>query len=297
MDKQKYQDEYLKAFNGEEEEAMMPSDDAAEGATEATGTAVTIDAEQAVADAAEENGILPAEGLPVDGVLPEEEAPMEPMGEPVSEESQMEADEEMSPEDIQRQKSWEGRLRKREEELAAREAAAANAPAVSGDAAAAIAQLTEDFGAEFVKMIVAIAAGEAKKVADENVGGVAGTIDQLIADTRAAFNTMHYAAIADAHEDFMEVAESPKFKEWLESMPDDQRLEKEAVIQGGTAGKVIKLLNEYKDWCKQKDGAQAESDDYALDAASGVRSSSPVSLPSKANRSPEDEYLAAWNSM
>ena len=53
MDKQKYQDEYLKAFNGEEEEAMTPSDDAAEGATEATGTAVTIDAEQAVADAAE----------------------------------------------------------------------------------------------------------------------------------------------------------------------------------------------------------------------------------------------------
>lgn len=292
MDKQKYQDEYLKAFNGEEKPAMV-SDDAAEGATEAAGTAVVMDAEQAVADAAEENGIIPAEGLPTEGVLPEEEAPMEPMGDPEA----MEPGEEMSPEDIQRQKSWEGRLRKREEELAAREAAAANPPAVSGDAAAAIAQLTEDFGAEFVKMIVAIAAGEAKKVADENVGGVAGTIDQLIADTRAAFNTMHYAAIADAHEDFMEVAESPKFKEWLESMPDDQRLEKEAVIQGGTAGKVIKLLNEYKDWCKQKDGAQAESDDYALDAASGVRSSSPVSLPSKANRNPEDEYLAAWNSM
>lgn len=293
MDKQKYQDEYLKAFNGEEEEAMMPSDDAAEGATKSTGTAVTIDAEQAVADAAEENGILPAEGLPTEGVLPEEEAPMEPMGDPEA----MEPGEEMSPEDIQRQKSWEGRLRKREEELAAREAATANAPAVSGDAAAAIAQLTEDFGAEFVKMIVAIAAGEASKVAAENVGGVSGTIDQLIADTRAAFTTMHYAAIADAHEDFMEVAESPKFKEWLESMPDDQRLEKEAVIQGGTAGKVIKLLNEYKDWCKQKDGAQAESDDYALDAASGVRSSSPVSLPSKAKRNPEEEYLAAWNSI
>lgn len=289
MDKQKYQDEYLKAFNGEEKPAMV-SDDAAEGAAEAAGTAVVMDAEQAVADAAEENGILPAEGLPVDGVLPEEEAPMEPMGEEME-------DGAMSPEDIQRQKSWEGRLRKREEELAAREAAAANAPAVSGDAAAAIAQLTEDFGAEFVKMIVAIAAGEANKVAAENVGGVSGTIDQLIADTRAAFTTMHYAAIADAHEDFMEVAESPKFKEWLESMPDDQRLEKEAVIQGGTAGKVIKLLNEYKDWCKQKDGAQAESDDYALDAASGVRSSSPVSLPSKANRNPEEEYLAAWNSM
>lgn len=289
MDKN-YQDEYLKAFNGEEEEAMTVSDDAAEGATKSTGTAVTIDAEQAVADAAEENGILPAEGLPTEGVLPEEETPMEPMGEEME-------DGAMSPEDIQRQKSWEGRLRKREEELAAREAATANAPAVSGDAAAAIAQLTEDFGAEFVKMIVAIAAGEASKVAAENVGGVSGTIDQLIADTRAAFTTMHYAAIADAHEDFMEVADSPKFKEWLESMPDDKRLEKESVIQGGTAGKVIKLLNEYKDWCKQKDGAQAESDDYALDAASGVRSSSPVSLPSKANRSPDDEYLAAWNSM
>ena len=289
MDK-KYQDEYLKAFNGEEEAAMMPSDDAAEGATEATGTAVTIDAEQAVADAAEENGIeMPGEGLPTEGVLPEEETPMEPMGEPVGEE--------MSPEDIQRQKSWEGRLRKREEELAAREAATANAPAVSGDAAAAIAQLTEDFGAEFVKMIVAIAAGEANKVAAENVGGVSQTIDNLIADMQSAFRSMHYSAIADAHSDFMDVAQGPKFVEWLESLPDEQRVQNEMIVDGGTAGQVIKLLNEYKDWCKQKDGAQAESDDYALDAASGVRSSSPVSLPSKANRNPDDEYLAAWNSM
>lgn len=288
MDK-KFKDEYLKAFNGEEEEAMMVSDDAAEGATESTGTAVTIDAEQAVADAAEENGILPAEGLPTEGVLPEEEAPMEPMGEP--------AGEEMSPEDIQRQKSWEGRLRKREEELAAREAATANAPAASGDAAAAIAQLTEDFGAEFVKMIVAIAAGEANKVAAENVGGVSQTIDNLISDMQTAFRSMHYSAIADAHSDFMEVAQSPKFVEWLESLPDEQRAQKEMIVDGGTAGQVIKMLSEYKDWCKKKDGAQAESDDYALDAASGVRSSSPVSLPSKANRNPDDEYLAAWNSL
>lgn len=280
-----YQDEYLKAFN--DEEAITVSDDAAEGATKSTGTAVTIDAEQAVADAAEENGILPAEGLPTEGVLPEEE---EPIGEEME-------DGAMSPEDIQRQKSWEGRLRKREEELAAREAATANAPAVSGDAAAAIAQLTEDFGAEFVKMIVAIAAGEANKVAAENVGGVSQTIDNLITDMQTAFRSMHYSAIADAHSDFMEVAQGPKFIEWLESLPDEQRVQKEAIVDGGTAGQVIKLLNEYKDWCKQKDGAQAESDDYALDAASGVRSSSPVSLPSKANRSPDDEYLAAWNSM
>lgn len=296
MDK-KFQDEYLKAFNGEEEEAMMVSDDAAEGATEATGTAVKIDAEKAVADAAEENGILPAEGLPTEGVLPEKEVPMEPMGEPAGEEGPAMEDGEMSPEDIQRQKSWEGRLRKREEELAAREAAASNAPAVSGDAAAAIAQLTEDFGAEFVKMIVAIAAGEANKVAAENVGGVSQTIDNLISDMQTAFRSMHYSAIADAHSDFMEVAQSPKFVEWLESLPDEQRVQKEAIVEGGTAGQVIKLLNEYKDWCKQKDGAQAESDDYALDAASGVRSSSPVSLPSKANLNPDDEYLAAWNSM
>ena len=36
-----YQDEYLKAFN--DEEAITVSDDAAEGATKSTGTAVTID--------------------------------------------------------------------------------------------------------------------------------------------------------------------------------------------------------------------------------------------------------------
>ena len=301
----KDQDEYSKAFNGED---LAATDDAAEGATEAPAVAVVMDAEQAVEDAAADLGEAeaPAEDPGQMDMLAEGGADMPAEAAPAAdvEADSMAADEQISPEDVQRQKSWEGRLRKREEELAAREAALQTPaePVVDDAEIAEIKQrLADDFGDELVDMIGKLVSYEARKLAEqgvtEKIGGVSAMIDQVINDTKQAFQNMHYSAIADAHEDFMEIAESPKFTEWLGQMPEELRQKAEMTVQSGSAGQIIKLLNEYKAYCKAKDDGAMDDTELALDAASGVRSSSPVKLPGRAPANPDDEYKAAWSQM
>lgn len=292
------QEEYLKAFRGDESDNQV-DDSAPEGEAESPAVAVVIDPVSAVDSAAPESDQSGGgEQMPQEAM-----APTEPDGDEQAPVGQGQG-EQLSPEDIQRQKSWEGRLRKREEELAAREAAMSGkgAQEVVDDAEIAEIQsrLSEDFGEDFVKMIMKLAGYEAQKYAEsgvsEKIGGIASVIDQIINDTKEAFSAMHYGAIADAHEDFREIAESEEFQQWLASMPDAKRAEADAIIQSGRPGQVIKLLTAYKDFCNSQNSAN-EADDLAMDAASGVRSSSPVKLPDRVPSSPDDEYRAAWASM
>ena len=89
------QDEYIKAFNA-------PTEDAAEGA-DAEATSVTLNEDSPVGD-------------PVAAEAPVEEKPAEEVAAEEAPET---------PEDVQRRKSWEGRLKKLEADLKAREAALA----------------------------------------------------------------------------------------------------------------------------------------------------------------------------
>lgn len=94
------QEEYSKSFHADdavESDESMPAEDAAESADEAPAVAVML---------------TEGEGG--------EEAEAEAEGDAVAEDA-----EEMSPEDVQKEKSWAGRLKAREAELAAREAALA----------------------------------------------------------------------------------------------------------------------------------------------------------------------------
>lgn len=292
--------DYAKAFRGEDVVAdgdgNEVSDDAAEGQSEggADAASMVIDAEAAVDAAAEEAGM----------VMPE------PEGEPVAEEMAEPGTEgEMSPEEIQRQKSWEGRLKKREEELAAREAAMSGEPAASvaqeevGDAEIADirTQLAEDFGEEFVAMIGKIAAYEARKLAssgmDERINPINSAIASAIADVTEAFQSMHMSAIADAHEDFQAIVNSPEFEAYIGGLSGDEQAAAVETINAGTPKQVIGLLNAYKAAATIKDEPVDDGIDAALDAAEGVRGNSPVQLPGRVPVGDDDEYSAAWNSM
>ena len=285
--------EFSKAFNNEdvtdESVGNEVSLTAAEGMSDDDTGAVVIDAETAVNDAAEEAGIDTSAGQP--DLTAEEQG------------------EQISPEDLQRQKSWEGRLRKREEELAAREAALGSGngevPAAADDAEIAeIRQrLTEDFGDEFVGMISKLAAYEARKLAaedfDSKLNPIQQTIAQAIQDVHAAFESMHFGAIADAHENFQDIINSPEFGAYINGLSGDEQEAAQAVLEGGTPKQVIGLLNAYKESLEQK-AEQVDSDtsvDDALDAAEGVRGSSPVQLPGRVPVGDEDEYRAAWDAM
>ena len=296
--------EFSKAFNEEdvtdESVGNEVSLTAAEGMSDDDTGAVVIDAKTAVNDAAEEAGIDTSAGQP--DLIAEAAAEGETVGE--------EQAEQLSPEDLQRQKSWEGRLRKREEELAAREAALGSGgngevPAAADDAEIAeIRQrLAEDFGDDFVGMISKLAAHEARKLAAEDIDAklnpLQQTIAQAIQDVHAAFESMHFGAIADAHENFEQIINSPEFGAYINGLSGDEQEAAQAVLANGTPKQVINLLNAYKDSLEQKAeqvGPDASVDD-ALDAAEGVRGSSPVQLPGRVPVGDEDEYRAAWDAM
>lgn len=288
-------DEFLKAFReddvADESNGNEVSNEAPEGGAEDPANAVVIDAETAVGDAAEEGGMNLAG-----------EAAAE--GESVAQEQA----EQLSPEDLQRQKSWEGRLRKREEELAAREAAMSNTAPVEAQAddeeIAAIRQrLAEDFGDDFVSMIGKLAAYEARKLAasgiDEKLGPIQQTIAQAIQDVHEAFENMHFTAIADVHDNFREVIDSPEFAAFINGMSGDDQQAAQDVLENGSPKQVIALLTAYKNSLEEKaeTGGADDSMDDAMDAAEGVRGSATIQLPERVPVGDEDEYRAAWNSM
>lgn len=290
---QQHDPEFLKAFAGEDVtdqgQGNEVPDEVAEGNTDDAAASMVIDPKTAVANAASEAG------LPVEQ---EAGAAGEVGGAP-----------EMSPEDIQRLKSWEGRLRKREEELAAQKAAMGNAPAALADVGgvddaeieAARQELSGDFGDRFVDLIIKIAAHEARKLAassiDEKLSPVQQTVEQAIRDVHEAFQNMHFSAIADAHENFEQVISSPEFAAYINGLSGDEQAAAQSVLQDGSPKQVIALLTAYKDSLNQKTERDNDDEDAALDAAEGVRGSAPVQLPQRAPSSADDEYKAAWDSM
>lgn len=208
----------------------------------------------------------------------------------------------------QRLKSWEGRLKAREIELKAKEqgSTGGTTPATSPDVETAVAvmetqpidkvmaALAEDFGDDFVaaltQVIEARAAEIAGKVADEKVGAVAGNVDQLVASLTNDKARNHFEMIADAHPDFMEVAKSQEFQQWIESLGDKAE-QAQAIVSGGSARQVVKLLSEFK--AAGQD--QQPEPDAAMMAAQTVKGRGGMRLPAKPEVS--DDYEAAWNSL
>ena len=310
----KDEDEYTKAFNA-------ATDDAPEGDSDTEASAVTLGADEAP----EEAPVEMAEELPADAPTEDPE----------------------TPEDTQRRKSWEGRLRKMEEDRKAREAALSEreAPQTLADGGKAedgnitlaeggnggefetvdaladggevgddiesikqealnlagnpdklaqvLATMIADYGREFVVGAVALAGPLIDAKAESYASDFNGNLDGLISEIQGAFSSMHKQTIADAHEDFEELVESPEFQAFRDSLPEDQQAKADATIESGSAGAVIKLLQAFKD-AKDKPKEKTLEDAWAEDAATSVRSSSPLKVSSRAPMSEDDEYKAAF---
>jgi hypothetical protein len=247
--------------------------------------------------------------------------------------------------EIQRLKSWEGRLKAMEAKLkgagadtqeeqaevvseAIEQAAdATDTPAdeekveqiadqvESGELTpeAAMKQLAEDFGEDFVKMIEAIATAKAKEAggaaASEKFGELSKTVDDIIGDIVDTKAQKHFEAIANAHPDFNEIGASEEFKTYVESLPEADKAAAIEVIGNGSAKQIIKLLDGFKaaNAAGEEAGAEAAgelteakgesivdeaTDDAALDAAEGVRSSG-MKLPDQPKAA--DDFAGAWN--
>lgn len=234
--------------------------------------------------------------------------------------------------EVQRLKSWEGRLKAMQAKLDAagakgedeqteavseaieKAADAADTPAdaeavgqiaeqvESGELTAeqAMKQLAEDFGDDFVKMIEAIAVSKAKEAgagaAAERFEEVNKSVEAIINDIVDTKAKSHFETIATAHPDFNDIGNSPEFATWVESLPDADQAEAKRVATAGSAKEIIKLLDGYKA-AAQQPKADAEqpmdlANESAMDDAEGVRSTG-MRLPQQPGAA-EDDFLGAW---
>jgi hypothetical protein len=255
------------------------------------------------------------------------------------------------PEDMQKAKSWVGRLKKIEADLKSRaghssmggaepgskemqgemtvdamEQVASRAPdmkmAEAADAMAdqvaagemsphaAMAALAEDFGEPFVRMIEMIASSAAGKAAEDRVSRVSQDVQSVIDHITNERERQHFETIYGAHQDFMEVAEDPAFKEFVASTG------KQSVVDGGSAAEIVDLLSAYKASAAPagegekggesqagaqmaatpaQDAATAAEDAVSeddMDAAEGVRSAG-LRLPEEPKQG-SDDFESAW---
>jgi len=167
----------------------------------------------------------------------------------------------------------------------------------------AMKQLAEDFGDDFVRMIEAIAVSKAREAgsnaAQEHIGQVNKTVEEIINDIVDTKAKAHFEQIADKHPDFNEIANSPEFAQWIENKPEGEQEEAKRVATSGSAKEINKLLDAYKASApkEQSQGDQpmdlAAGQDDAMDAAEGVRSTG-MRLPQQPDAA-QDDYLGAWD--
>lgn len=273
-----------------EDEAFGLTPEEAPAANEPTGeapaVAIVIDGEGKGENTDAPHGEMPAGG--------EGEAPV-----PAADAPALDVEKE-----TQRLKSWEGRLKAKEAELAAKQAEGA-APVEADPAAAGeqdgddadIQALSDDFGPEFVKMLRAVIAKEAKKCAmaamEEHTAPMRKDVEAVIAEMVNDKQRAHFEKIADAHPDFMEVANSEPFKAWVGAKDEAEKASTEQIVQNGSAKEIIAMLTEYK--ASAAPAAGGSGDDFMddqFDAAEGVRSTG-LKLPEAP--AGKDDFASAWN--
>lgn len=292
---------FSQAFNEEGQDAPPPD------AVEAPAEAPAAEAETAVAE------VMAADPKP-------EAPPADALV--LDTEKTVEEEEPTDPKDVQRSKSWEGRLRAREAELAAREKALAErengadatpeaveerveevtAAVQDGSLSAdeAIQMLSGDFGPEFAEAISALvrsaaqeaieqSAGPRLKALDERISQANGTVASMIADLKDDRQRRHFETIAEAHPDFAEVAEGEMMKSYLDSLSQADREKADQVIAVGSARDIVKLLDAVKKAAEPE--AADPVADAAADDAEGVRSRG-LRLPEPPKTA--EGYEAAW---
>lgn len=292
-------DEFAAAFNEDDAAPAQMSEDEAFGLAEPKAEAMPAE------DAGEGQGMESADvAIVVDG--DEAEMAGEAMAPPEAEAEMVAEAEPVKPpmvdmdKEVQRLKSWEGRLKAMEAKLKgagatepeeqqeavgaaieqAAETAASPAEAESVEQIAeqvedgsmtpqqAMKQLAEDFGEDFVKMIEAIAVAKAKEAggaaANEKFGELSKTVDDIIGDIVDTKARGHFEAIAEAHPDFQDVGASEEFKAYVESLPEAEMQQAMQVIANGSAKQIIKLLGGFKQ------GAAAKDDDLTQAAGESI---------------------------
>lgn len=163
--------------------------------------------------------------------------------------------------------------------------------------AAVLKNMVADYGRDFVVGAVALAAPLIDAKAEGYIADVNGNLESLVSEVQQAFSSMHRSAISDAHEDFEDLVDGEEFQGWLAGLDEADRTKAEKVVESGSSGQVIKLLGQFKEHLKaaSEPKERTPEDVWAEDAASSVRSSAPLKIPTRAPESESDEYKRAFD--
>lgn len=293
MDKTKPQDEYASAFDEGVaiDEGNITEEQVAQEGLVPDEMEAEVTAQAEVPEGEEDE----------DGESEAEEAMEEASeGAEADPEATAEAAPAMADKEIQRLKSWEGRLKAREAELKAREVKLAQGGQAgeSGDAAEAVEQVADavasgtsmdealaaieaDFGPEFVQALSTLVASQAARLVDEKVGAVNSDVTSLIEALKSDKQREHFEIIAEKHPDFMDVAGSADFQEWVKQKGE----EAQNIVNVGSARQVCALLDAFK-----KGNAKGDPTEGAAVAVSSRAAG--LRLPAKPASS--DDYMSAW---
>ena len=265
-------DEYSRAFNEDFEQSAVdePLEQAMDEPQEQP-TEDDVSPEQV--QMAEQDQAQPAQP----NVVPQEEA-----------QDVAQDDDQLSAEDlakeIQRLKSWEGRLKAKERDLSRQntpaqeqqgelvESEAQEQPEQQdlvddGDdesAESALEQAAEDvvdkINTEELSVDEALSMlsddfGETftkmiTKIVESKIAErqkeVASSLDEVINAISNRDAREHFEYIADRHDDFMDIPQKPEFVAFIDQMPEQDRADSQRVIEQGTAREICKLLDAFK---------------------------------------------------
>lgn len=322
-DTQVMPDEYKNAFDEVAGASTTVSDDDAMGIS-TPGEEAAVAAEEAGESTPQE--VAEGESQANDGTKAEQNVATETATTEAVADAEDEDDEAgMTPKELQRKRSWEGRLRKMEADLkvvadqnkakpveetlaAAVVSAETGADADQQQAAeelveglqdgsitadAAMKQLTEDFGEEFVKMVSAVVAKAATDIAGKTVADkvkqVSDEVKQITSHIADADERRHFETIAAAVPDFFEQVKAPAFAAFVEAADADTK----RIASQGSAKEVIAMMKKFEAASKPAVAKPVVKEDPALAAAEGVRSGA-MRLPDQPSKTGNDDFEGAW---
>ena len=161
--------------------------------------------------------------------------------------------------------------------------------------AAAIKTMIADYGRWFVVVSTAAPMILVDSRAEEFAGQFDSALSDLAEEVKEAFNAIHRDRIEEGHEDYQDLYDS--LVEWVGSMSEEEKHRAQAVIDGGMPSKIKRLYSDFKKAKQEADAPKERTpeDVWAEDAASSVRSSAPLKIPTRAPESESDEYKRAFD--
>lgn len=213
--------------------------------------------------------------------------------------------------EVQKTKSWEGRItaaNKRAEEaerkIQERDSTQAKVKTEKEDLPGGEEdeQVLTDFVSEFPsleKPIKAIAKRIAEKIVSDRMKEIeprfnkVESIEKQMKDTEDA---SHFDKIERAHSDWREVRDSGKLKLWIDAQPGYVKRALDKVVTEGSTEEVIEMFNQYKESIPSEPSTTPRKDKTSNKKAQDLLAvdSSPSGSPKGKTKADKDDFDAAW---